>query len=312
MVDRQDLSSDEVETLLGDTDGPSNSSTSAPPSSPTAAREVDAIRRRLMALDTPDSDAEPPKSSPSIEPFAEALAREISRCLSESLRTRVAVKLAGVARITFAQFMRGLAVPTCVSVIAVTSSNEKIVVDVSPSILFPMIDRMLGGSGDSGSIERRPLTDIERRLAARIVTWMLGSLTSVSDSNETIATQIECVESDPRRIETLPAAELTALLTFEVSMGAGRGMIDFAISTNLAQQLNRPAGQSDTDSATSELIAYLAETTLPGDQLAELAVGDVIMTDQRVEDPLIVRIEGRTLKARPGSIDGRKAVRIVN
>ena len=60
-----------------------------------------------------------------------------------------------------------------------------------------------------------------------------------------------------------------------------------------------------------ELVAVLAEMQLPAREIRDLEVGDVIATDKPVSEPLAVTLDGQpVLQATPGTLDGRKAVRI--
>ncbi len=50
-----------------------------------------------------------------------------------------------------------------------------LILDINPSILYPIIDRLLGGGRDPTPITRRPLTEIELR-------WSRGSPTCSSNN----------------------------------------------------------------------------------------------------------------------------------
>jgi flagellar motor switch protein FliM len=168
-----------------------------------------------------------------------------------------------------------------------------------------MIDRMLGGSGDSGPPMRRPLTEIEQRLAARVVGTLLTSLERTTRGDAPLTSRLQRVESDPRRLDAMPSDAAILLVTFEVVLGASRGTIDVALPTSLVERLDgiRPG--------TSEVVVYLAETKMPVDQARNLVVGDVITTNQSADAPLTARVDGRSaMQVRAGSVNGRKAIRV--
>jgi len=60
------------------------------------------------------------------------------------------------------------------------------------------------------------------------------------------------------------------------------------------------------------VIAEIAKTSLTVAELMELKEGDVIKTNKRVDQEIEIVISGkRKLAARPGIVEGKKAVRII-
>ena len=61
--------------------------------------------------------------------------------------------------------------------------------------------------------------------------------------------------------------------------------------------------------ATVELVAELATLRIGASELASLQIGDIITTDQGVESPLVVTVDGTPqFHARPGAFKGRRAL----
>ncbi len=59
------------------------------------------------------------------------------------------------------------------------------------------------------------------------------------------------------------------------------------------------------------VVAHLAETKISAADLATLEVGDIITTEHKIDEPMIVRIDGAPhFLARSGVCNGRKAIRI--
>ena len=86
--------------------------------------------------------------------------------------------------------------------------------DVEPAILYPMIDRLLGGRGDEPP-PGRPLSDIELPLAARIVRLFLGHLQAAWKSVLDLKFDILQVESNPRLLRVLPWDEMVVVVGFQ-------------------------------------------------------------------------------------------------
>src|SRR5437867_1619392 len=105
----------------------------------------------------------------SLRAVHEAFGREWSADLSKLLRTTVDVRLIGIDQLTYGEFALSVEEPTCVSVIKADPFGGPIAINLNPAIVFPMIDRLLGGGRAlSPVVPRRPLTEIELSLVSRI------------------------------------------------------------------------------------------------------------------------------------------------
>ena len=79
----------------------------------------------------------------------EGFGRNFGAALSALLRTIVEVKLTSVDQLTYSEFVFSLENPTCFNLINAEPLEGQLILDINPSILFPIIDRLLGGSNDS-------------------------------------------------------------------------------------------------------------------------------------------------------------------
>ncbi len=86
------------------------------------------------------------------------------------------MRVTQVEQKTCAQFAQTLANPTCFSLIKSEALAGQIALDCSPAILYPVLDRLLGGTNDQSQPPARPLTAIELRLATRVTNLMLEAL----------------------------------------------------------------------------------------------------------------------------------------
>ena len=84
------------------------------------------------------------------------------------VRTPVEASLLGVDDMTYGEFVSGLEQPTLFNVLKGESLDGHFILELNPAIVFPIIDRLLGGGGAPGqTVLRRPFTEIELRLASR-------------------------------------------------------------------------------------------------------------------------------------------------
>ena len=259
-----------------------------------------------------------------LESLHESAARDFAAALAGFARCPVGVQVAGIEQVTYAEFVRQLASPTCFSLIKAEPLAANLALDISPTIVYPIIDRLLGGVHDSAQAVDRPLTGIERRLASRVVALWLDALRRSWRSLLAVEFELLRVETDPRLAGLVSPSELVMAVRYELTLGKISGpmalCIPFTAIDSLRAQIVDP-GRSGTDAAhspadvirlqstTVQLVAELAHVKIAVGELAGLRAGDIITTDQDIHSPLAVEVDGRArFHARLGAYKGRKAI----
>ena len=213
-------------------------------------------------------------------------------------------------------------------------ADGHMILDLTPSIIFPIVDRLLGGGKAAKySIPSRPLTEIELRLIERIIERAIEGLEKTWASVCELKLQVTQVESNPQLVQIVPPNEVIVLISFEITMGEIRGIMNLCIPFNTIEPLMGNLS-SDTWSAYTKrtvdarqklnlqtgvgkgkvkMVVGLADTRLSAQEIMGLSVGDVIMTEKGREQPLEVYIEGRPLfRGSAGLLKGHKAVQIAS
>ena len=98
-----------------------------------------------------------------IKGIHDKLARNLASQISSIMRSIVEIKLHSVDQMTYGEFLMSLPSPTSFNVFSIKPLDGNCVLEINPSIAFPMIDRLLGGNGD-GFDSNRELTEIEINL----------------------------------------------------------------------------------------------------------------------------------------------------
>ena len=200
-----------------------------------------------------------------------------------------------------------------------------------PLIIYPIIDRLLGGGKETVGISRRPLTEIELRLVGRITGLFLQELKHAWKDVISLNLSVERVESNPQLVQIVPPNEVVVLISFELTLGEIRGMLNLCIPFNAIERnssklaantwatygksISDPALRSqlsrNLEGAVVELVVTLAESRISTGDLLGLRVGDIITTDKDVNQPLDVAVAGAAkFHAAPGAFKGRKAIQI--
>ena len=103
-------------------------------------------------------------------------ARNLSTSLSAFLRAMTNVSMLSVEQFTYSEFLMSLPDPTAFYSIAMPPLDGLGALEINPSVAFAMVDRMLGGTGDSPA-PNRALTEIEQNVMDSVVKLILEHLT---------------------------------------------------------------------------------------------------------------------------------------
>ena len=322
------LSHDEVESLLSTMDAGAQSAVSK-----AGAAEIPLVdpREKVIPYDFKRPERVGKEQMRALQSLHEGFGRNFGAALSALLRTIVEVKLTSVDQLTYSEFVFSLENPTCFNLLRAEPLEGHLILDLSPTIMFPVIDRLLGGGKGSTPIARRPLTEIELRLVSRITEIFLRELQEAWENVLALQFQVERVESNPQLVQIVPPNEVVVLISFELTLGEVRGMMNLCIPFNaierfssklsannwigysrgsISEETTRQLGHQ-LKRARVELIVTLAESSISTADLVGLRVGDIITTDKDVHTPLPVDVEGVTkFLASPGAIKGHKAIEI--
>lgn len=320
------LSRAEVESLLSAVDG----------RDPDAASEATISRLRHRDKISPYDFKRPERVGKeqmrSMQTMHEGFGRNFGASLSALLRTIVELKLTSVDQLTYSEFVFSLENPTCFNLINAPPLEGQLILDINLSLLFPIIDRLLGGGSDSTPPNRRPLTDIELRLVSRITDLFCKELKHAWENVIELDLSIDRVESNPQLVQIVPPNEVVVLSSFEITLGDARGMMNLCIPFNAIERIStrllsnswvsygkRSATPESIDrigrrltKSMVEVVVDLAETSISTSDLIGLRVGDIIATEKDVGRSLVVSVEGRPkFHAQPGAFKGHKAIQVV-
>ncbi len=266
-----------------------------------------------------------------LETLHEAFARNFGASLSSFLRTIVEVRVAACEQMTYGEFVSGLPNPTSYNLIQPDNLEGQMCLEVSPLIIYPIIDRLLGGTNQDLFIPQRPMTAIEQRLISSVLGRGLDALSEAWESVRKLQFEIVAHESNPQLVQIVPPNEVVMVIGLEVRMASRAGTMNLCIPYNviepvmdeLSSQSWFAVTRSDTDNTCEERIeknldqtgveiaAVLAETTMTLRDLSEMRVGDLVVTTKNANEPALILVEQESkFLAQVGQHRGNRAVKI--
>jgi flagellar motor switch protein FliM len=265
------------------------------------------------------------------EGLHERFARNLGAALSGYLRTIIEVKIRSTEQLTYAEFTYSLPTPTSFSLLSCSPLEGQVCLEISPLIIYPIIDRMLGGSNAELYIPQRPLTQIEQRLANRIIERALSALEDAWSNISNVKFVVVQSESNPQLVQIVAPNEVVIVIGFEIKMGNRAGSMSLCIPFNVvepvmhrlasedwfnyrkqnAKENQRPRLLANMAEAKLKMHAYLGQTSIKVRDLLALEPGDVLKIEKEATEDLILQIEGKSKFAgRIGQFRGNKSFKI--
>ncbi|MDE7255079.1 MAG: flagellar motor switch protein FliM [Helicobacter sp.] len=239
------------------------------------------------------------------------MARNLSSQISAVMRSIVEIQLHSVDQMTYGEFLMSLPSPTSFNVFSLKPLDGTGVLEINPSIAFPMIDRLLGGKGDPYEATRE-FSDIELSLLDTILKQMMQHLKESWAPIAEVFPSIDAKESSPNVVQIVAQNEIVIMVVMEIIIGHSSGMMNLcypviSLESVLSRLASRDLMLSETSSKKSrnrelqallggaavELSAMLGGTRLTLNEILELNVGDIVRLDKAADDTVTVNVNGR-------------------
>jgi flagellar motor switch protein FliM len=328
------LSQEEVDALLNAVSAssatPELQASPHEPASPLVATYSGETEKTLSLYDFRRPDRVSKDQMRTLQNLHEGYARQFSTTLTNFLRTFVEIELVSVDQLTFSEFVMSISNPSCIYVFKMEPLEGNAIIEINPSLVFFIIDRLFGGQGRP-SEQNRELTLIEQNVIHRIVERSLVDLKEVWEHVGVFSPKIEAYETNPQFVQIAPPGETVILISLEVRIQNASGLMSicfpYMLLENVINNLSGESWMSSQSAATVEtrttlehelesvdlsVSTLIGKTSLSIRDLLQLQRGDVLCLDKPHDSDLMVQIQGKTkMSARSGLIGRKKAIKIV-
>lgn len=259
--------------------------------------------------------------------------KAISLVLSSYLRMRVEIEIVSVDQLTYDEFVRSMPSPISVGVFEFEPLSGQVLLGISFEVLSCIVNRMLGGVGNI-EVQARELTDIEKALAKKIINIIIMSLEDSWNAIIPVTGKFISLDDNYQSIQVATAGEIVALLTFEVQIsGKHFGLFSLCfpypvletvlghLSTQHIFQTKGLVASNDErlkmiskiNTSNVDLRVQFGQCNITLDDFLQLSEGDIIKLDNKVDDDLIVKVNGeKKFFARPGTLKDKICVKITD
>ena len=230
----------------------------------------------------------------------------LSSSLSAFLRAVTEVSIVSVEQFAYSEFLMSLPDPTAFYSFTMQPIEGVAALEINPTIAFTMVDRMLGGTGQTPP-PNRALTEIEQNVLDTVVKLLLEHLTETWRPIAELNFKAQDRETRPQMLRVTGPNEVVILLAFEMRIGEMRGMLSLcfpaltieALEEKFAQGWQRarrqPTAIEQANLATNLgriplAVSTQLETRLPARDLLGLKAGDVISLGHPASSPVDVHV----------------------
>lgn len=265
--------------------------------------------RRAVAYDFRRPDRIAKDQLRSIHLLHDNFARNLASSLSAYLRAYVVVNLVSVEQLSFAEFTQCLPSPSCMVSLGMKPFDGNSVLEINPSLVFPLLEMLLGGAGKGARITREA-TEIEQSILDGLFRIILNDLRTAWHGVSNIAFTIEGRETEPQLLQILAPNEAIVSIGLEIRVGDNTGMMNIGMPSIVIKMLRHRFDQQwsvrKTDSTDAEqarilnllkpthlrLDARLTGPKLDMQDLMRIVPGDVLMFDYPVSRPVRLTVNG--------------------
>jgi flagellar motor switch protein FliM len=245
------------------------------------------------------------------------------------MRSIVEIQLHSVDQMTYGEFLMSLPNPTSFNVFSMKPLEGSGVIEINPSIAFPMLDRLLGGKGEPFDASRE-FSDIELSLFETILRVMMSTLKEAWGPVMEIYPAVESKESSPNVVQIVAQNEIVVMVVMEIIIGHSSGMMNICypvislepILPKLASRdlmLNETSSKKSRNTELKVLLggakvnveANLGDADLSMAEILDLKVGDVLRLSTAADDIVTVSVDGKErFKGEIGLRRFRKSIQI--
>ncbi len=248
------------------------------------------------------------------------LALDMRKMLMKHLGEKSFYYLDTMQSASFGEFAVALPEYSVLAVIGAEPLPGKIILNIDSSLVFLLIDRLLGGNGEP-MVESRPLTETEQGVLQYFIMQVLSQIWKAGGSAADAHFRFERFMFDPvRSMDVIGEREKTACVNFKIGIGELGGFLKIfipeqtlsAVSAKAQKRIEEsdieamPKRAANFDYLRTTIWADAGRVNVNPDEIAQIEPGDVILLDETGLDfsngVIAGEVELRVGKGEEGSI----------
>ena len=265
-----------------------------------------------------------------LEIIFEHFGRLLATNLPAYLRKSVSVDVVNSEVVIYSEFSNALSNPVLLGVVGMDPLMGNVIMEMASNLGFAIVDRLLGGVGNSLEKER-DFSEIELSILERVFTICVNLLHEPWENVVEITPRLNRIETNSQFAQIISPSETIAIVTINLKIGDVEGLMNICLPyTTLEPVMDKlntkywfstmkekdsnsyeAAIENIIDNALIPMKAVLGTSKINVQDFVNLQLGDVIRLDRKVVDELEVYVGNiKKFKALPGYSDNKYAVRV--
>ena len=236
--------------------------------------------------------------------------RNLVSSLSAYLRTYLIINLVSVEQLSYSEFLECLPSPTCIASLGLKPYDGNGILEMNSSLIFPILEILLGGDGKLQFSAQREVTEIEQVLLDGLFRLILHDLRDAWSSVTNIDFSTEAIETEPQFLQILAPTEAVVAVAIEIRIGDSIGMMNIAMPSIIIKMMRQKFDQqwsmrksASTDEEQSRVFQLIQTARLPSEvmlvgpqvlfrDLLNLEEGDILSFEFPASRPLDLKLNG--------------------
>ena len=264
-----------------------------------------------------------------LEIIFEHFGRLLATNLPAYLRKSVSVDVVNSEVVIYSEFSNALSNPVLLGVVGMDPLMGNVIMEMASNLGFAIVDRLLGGVGNSLEKER-DFSEIELSILERVFTICVNLLHEPWENVVEITPRLNRIETNSQFAQIISPSETIAIVTINLKIGDVEGLMNICLPyTTLEPVMDKlntkywfstmkekdsnsyeAAIENIIDNALIPMKAVLGTSKINVQDFVNLQLGDIIRLDRKVDDELEDYVGNiKKFKALPGYSDNKYAVR---
>jgi len=236
--------------------------------------------------------------------------RNLVSSLSAYLRSYLIINLVSVEQLSYSEFLECLPSPTCIASIGLRPYDGNAVLELNSSLIFPILEILLGGDGKLQFSSQREITEIEQVLLDGLFRLILRDLREAWTFVTDIDFSIDTIETEPQFLQILAPTEAVVAVAIEIRIGDSIGMMNIAMPSIIIKMMRQKFDQQwslrksvSTDQEQARMLDLIRDSILPAEvvltgpqlllrDLMNLEEGDVVNFETVASKPVDLLLNG--------------------
>ena len=250
-----------------------------------------------------------------LENIHENFSRNFGVFLSAQLRLIVEIEMLAIDQLLYSEFVMSIAPPGALYVLDIDEPESQAILEISPSLVIYMVEKLFGGKGSLGSTQARAVSTIEERILKRIMEQSVVELGNAWGAISTIKPTLSRFESNPEFIQIVPAIEPVVVISLQITIYGASTLFNLCYPYRwVSEMIGRPEvqerivfGRADSTPEDQRQVehqllrtpcsiqASLGNSHMTIDDFLHLQVGDLIVLDSKPGREHTINVRGKPL-----------------